>query len=309
MKRKWLVIILGLLIFFTVFLVGCDSINLEFEDEIPTQESQSDSNSNSGDINKIIFNSEFPKPYDEIEILEEIDENNFLIRTRQETFSDGYFIYTLSTDSWFVLPTGVDYVETYEIMDKNNIRFFMEGTNSESNYHDVPFIIDCKKAINSEDEIYYMGLEKNEFFSLQKNIDFGGKSGHQLNDIVITLGGIQFSFGPQDENDPGYFAAYTIVPYTDISYNEASNEFIITFSDTILDKSINKSVLNTVDNNAYIKLIEVNEYEGDVKVIINFEQFSEEYKNVKFYNAEMGSNFKLPSYLEINFSNEKPFNY
>ncbi|MTI69268.1 MAG: hypothetical protein FH751_03290 [Firmicutes bacterium] len=247
--------------------------------------------------------------YDNIEVLERHDKNLYMIKTKKKTFADGYLLYNSKSNELFVMPVGWNYVSSYKVFDENHVAFNMKGEYSESNYHDVPYIYDCKKMIIKDGKSEFLPIKKNMYFPLEKEIDFGGKSGHSLTDIIVTLEGIQVAFGPQNPKDAGFFADYTIPPFTKTSYKKDDNQLIIEFKDTLIDKEFAKKGLIIDKTNAYIKSVELKRKDSSIVMIISLKKYSNDYDNPKYYTANIGGTLTVPASVEFDFHNQIPNDY
>lgn len=241
--------------------------------------------------------------YDSIEILEKHDNNLYMIRTKKETFADGYLLYNSISKELYLMPMYGDFVSSYKIHNENHVVFEMEGMHSESSYHSPPYIFDCRKVINNDGKNEFLRIRKVIYMPLEKEIDFGGKENHSLTDIIVTLDGIQVAFGPQDTTDANYFADYTIPPLTKTSYNKTNNQFIVEFESTIIDEQFENNELVIEKSNGYIESMELEKNDDSTLLIIQLRNYSD-YKQIEYYTAKIGDTLTAPASVEFSFYNE-----
>lgn len=240
--------------------------------------------------------------YDQLEILEAFNDHFYMVRTEKETFADGYFVYDSKEEKIYLMPIGISYVASYEIVDESKIIFHMTGENSESNYHDVPYVVTCLKAVNTDGSVEFTSVMDKKITPLQESIDFGGKSDHVLTEVIFTLNGIQLGYSPQNPDDAYYYADYTIPPYTQISYDEASHTLMLSLEDTI----IGSAILRTVSaKNQYIEAFDFAQNGEDLILKIKLKNH-EDYKQLKFYSVEIVNTLNFPAAVNISFYNEAP---
>lgn len=240
--------------------------------------------------------------YDRLEILEAFNDHFYMIKTEKETLADGYFVYNANEEKIYVMPLGISYVSSYEIVDESNIIFHMTGENSESNYHDVPYVVNCFKAVNAEGIVEYTSVIGKKITPLEAPVDFGGKSDHVLSEVIFTLNGVQLGFSPQNSDDAYYYADYTIPPYTQISYDEASHSMTLNLKDTIMSNALIRTVSS---KNQYIEAFDFAKNGDDLILKIKFKKH-EDYKQLKFYSVEIVNTLNYPAGVNISFYNEAP---
>lgn len=241
---------------------------------------------------------------DTVEIIDEYSSENKLVKMTRKTFYDSYGFYNTKSNEFHVIPSDLMFVDSYEIINENHIIMHLSGANSESGYHIPPYSIDCRKTVLEDGKIGFTGTQKILYHTLDESISFGGKENHKLKDIIVTLRGVQLAFGPQDNNDVGYFAAYTICPYTETSYNVNDREFIIEFHETIIDEELIENGLELEESNANVDTIKLEQKDNSVFVTLKLKEYKENYFNPKYYTAKIGETPTTPVTAEFYFYSE-----
>lgn len=245
--------------------------------------------------------------YEQLEIIEAFNEYFYMIKTERETFADGYLVYDLRDQKLYLMPLGIGYASSYDIVDESTIIFQMTGENSESNYHDVPYALMCFKVVNAQGVVEYTSVISKKIVPLEETIDFGGKSDHVLSSLILTLNGIQLGFSPQNSDDVYYYADYTIPPYTQTTYNTADHSFTLHLKDTIIGNELVTGKQVVAADNQYIEALDITQNGEDINVMIKFKSH-EDYKQLKSYSVEIVNTLNYPAGVNFSFFNESPFN-
>ncbi len=156
--------------------------------------------------------------------------------------------------------------------------------------------------MNAEGIVEYTSVIGKKITPLEESIDFGGKSDHVLSEVIFTLNGVQLGFSPQNSDDAYYYADYTIPPYTQISYDEASHSMTLNLKDTIMSNALIRTVSS---KNQYIEAFDFAKNGDDLILKIKFKKH-EDYKQLKFYSVEIVNTLNYPAGVNISFYNEAP---
>jgi hypothetical protein len=319
--KKWLMM---LLITITLLVTGCavkengDSTSLEptgpdvFTSESDIDESTAVDTSDIanealiGRVKDLIKTQFVWLEYEQIEIIEAFKEHFYMIKTERETLADGYLVYDSRNQMLYLMPLGIGYASSYDIVDESTIIFQMTGENSESNYHDVPYALMCFKVVNGQGVVEYTSVISKKIVPLEETIDFGGKSDHVLSSLILTLNGIQLGFSPQNSDDAYYYAAYTIPPYTQTTYNKAEHSLTLHLKDTIVGNELVTGKQAVAADNQYIEALDITQNGENINLKIKFKSH-EDYKQLKSYSVEIVNSLNYPAGVSFSFYNESPF--
>jgi hypothetical protein len=243
--------------------------------------------------------------YDQVAIIEAFNAHFYLVKAKKETYADSYFAYDAREQKVYLMPLGISFTDSYEIMDESKIIFQMTGENSESNYRDVPYVMTCLKAVNAEGIVEFISVFSEKISPLEAPVDFGGKEGHVLSGLVLTLNGIQLGFMPEKPDDVYYYADYTIPPYTTTAYDAASRTLSLHLSDTIIGENLFAGKRAVEESNQYIEALDITQsgYDVILKIIL---KNHDDYMQLKFYSVEIVNTLTYPGATNISFYNEMP---
>ncbi len=319
--KKWLML---LLIVMTILVTGCavkengDNTSLEptgpdvFTSEPDTEGTTAVDTTDFADealigrVKDLIKTQFVWFEYDHLEIIEAFNDHFYMIKTERETFADGYLVYDSRDQKLYLMPLGIGYASSYDIVDESTIIFQMTGENSESNYHDVPYALMCLKVVNAQGVVEYTSVKSKKIVPLEETIDFGGKSDHVLSSLILTLDGIQLGFSPQNSDDAYYYADYTIPPYTQTTYNTADHSFTLHLKDTIIGNELVTRKQAVAADNQYIEALDITQNGEDIYLKIKFKSH-EDFKQLKSYSVEIVNTLNYPAGVNLSFYNESPF--
>lgn|GEM_PF-3038712 len=225
--------------------------------------------------------------------------NYILVESQIPTSANHFTLYNLKTGSKNILPSGVDYIDSVNIINENNIILYSKGTNSESVGQIFPYEIDCTRVTeNNSLDGGFIPINKEIKFPIDKQIALMGKKKEEITDIRVTVNGLQICFGPQDSKDVFFYADYTDIPTMDIFFDKTTKEFSLKFQDTKITKSLSNA--NSLSNgNTFIKLLNLKEDGTSTILTIKLNE------EVKYYTGKKahidGIENKSP-YLDIQFA-------
>jgi len=257
--------------------------NIILKDQLKALEMKEDSTSDERSYNDMLVDIREKAAkwmdYDDLIILDTDLHDLYVVKGIKETFADDYFVYDDLSQALFKLPHYGDFVSDYEIISRDYIVLEMNGKHSEVAFINIPFIYECRKVLQEDGTESFISYRKDKFFTLDEGISFGGKKGQVLEEFIVTLRGIQVSFGPQDPNDSMYFAGSIYPPYTSTAYNEASQVFTLVFEDTIVDGNL---FLSDLSNHKLFEKIDLVEEDGLLKINIKLND-----TGIQFYTGDM----------------------
>lgn len=289
-KKFYYLLCLIFITIFTISISGCspnktksssaDIINMKSEDKLTLDEIKQ---SYSKTDEKILNTKEY--------------KNYILVESQAPTLANHFTLYDLKTGDKDILPSGIDFIESANIINENNIILYANGTNSESEAQSFPFEIDCMRgAENINVDGDFNPTYKDIKFPINKQISLKGKRKEVITDIRITVNGLQACFGPQGGTEESFNADYVDIPATDISYDKTSGELSLKLQDTLFSKSLSDSI-SLLKSNTYIKSLSLKEKEKSAIITIKLND-SAQYYTGKKATIEIG----IP-YMDIQFFN------
>lgn len=228
--------------------------------------------------------------------------NYVLVESQAPTIANHFTLFDLKTGDRDVLPGGINFLDSAKIIDENNIILYSKGTNSESDRQVFPFEIDCTRGTeNSVSDGDFVPSYKDIKFPIDKHIYLKGKSKELINDIRVTLNGIQICFGPQDINDVNFYADYTDTPSFDISYDKKAGEFSFKFQDTKIKKALSSMSFKS-NSNTFIKSLNLKEIGSSAEITIKLSDAAKYFTGRKAYIEDfMAGKGNDSPYLDIQF--------
>jgi len=205
-----------------------------------------------------------------------------LVESRDDVnhYANKFELFNLRTGDADILPTIPNYTKLAEIRSENEFVFFADGTNSEYGGRQFPFIIECRRSYeNTGFDGDFSTHIINRYFTVDEAADFGDKENEVIKDIRITLNGIEMLFGPMKENDMGFYAAYTSIPRTKISYISGANQLVVRFAKTDISNAVKKNQREMKEGNYYIKSYQCSKDGEDSIITLNLTP------SAKFYTA------------------------
>ncbi|QHE52828.1 AMIN domain-containing protein [Pontibacillus sp. HMF3514] len=184
---------------------------------------------------------------------------------------NSYQFFDLMTGTSKSLPVNVDNIKSYQIKDKDHIRFLADGTNRLNSKRVLPYYFDCIRVTTDGP---FARHDVKTYFPLNNALEFGGKPDEVVSDIRFTMNGLQILFTPQKSKEAMFYADYTTIPVTTTSYNEMTNTFVVEFKQTQLSKEINKV---NVRPNDFIKRINTKTEGENVQISIELKSAAEVY--------------------------------
>jgi hypothetical protein len=223
--------------------------------------------------------------------------NYILVESQAPTLANRFNFYDLETGDKDILPSGVDFIDSAKIMDENHIILYSKGINSESVLQIFPYEIDCMRSAEKNNlDGDFIPIYKDIKFPIDKQISLKGKGKEEINDIRVTVNGLQFCFGPQNSSDANFYADYVDCPATDISYDKTTGELSLKLQDTIFAKSLSKTI-SLLHFNTYIKSLNLKESENSVIITIKLND------TAKYYIGKKASIDEGIPYMDIQFFN------
>ena len=249
-------IIIILIIFQLVFLVGCNEIekqsvktekNLQ---EIETNEKMEDRPTKDSSIYKIFDDLYALADKDEV-IIRKIDDRSFLIGFQEKfayQMNQMFYIYNLETESSMPIDFQLDYIDEIRI-EEGKIEFYSRGTNIINGFKKFPNIsyVNMKTGSINNQSIYsrlgsnykpfYMGNFLNET---------------KLNDLVVNNNTLRLDFSVSENS---ILAGGDHCPNISV-ISEDKNSILIDIENLV----INKDLINTMNNDKFVKNISVSSY-------------------------------------------------
>ena len=209
-----------------------------------------------------------------------------------------FTLFNLRTGDMDTLPLGCCKVKLSEIRSENEFVFFSDGTDTESGMRRFPFIIECRRNYeNTGSDGDFSDYIIDRYFRIDEATDFGVKEYEVINDIKMTMDGIDILFGPAAGKEGWFYAAYTYIPRTKIIYNSDENQLIIKFEKTEVSQNVKKNLREMKEGNHYIKSFSFTKEGEDSIVKLNLTPLA------KYYSAKVD---RIIEYKETE-TIDKPF--
>lgn len=290
MSKKFYNLFCLICIIITVLVSGC-SLN-------GTKSSSSNTISNKSTNNLTVDEIKQSYAKTDEKILNTKEYKNYvLVESQAPTLVNHFTLYDLKTGDKDILPSGIDFIDSANIINENHIILNAKGTNSESAMQIFPFEIDCLRgAENDNVDGDFIPTFIDIKFPINKQISLQGKGKEEITDIRVTVNGLQVCFGPQSGSDVSFNVDYVDIPTTDISYDKTVGELLIKFQDTLFTKSLSKTS-STLNNNTYIKSLSLKENENSTIVTIKLND------SAQYYIGKKASIEASIPYMEIQFFN------
>lgn len=207
-----------------------------------------------------------------------INEDYILVESQRETYSNKFVLYNLKTGDRDIMPTGIEFVKLEKVENENHIVFLSSGINSECVFRKFPYYIRCIRVKNDiESTNDFIAIEEDKYFKINETISAGSKNCCRLSDIVVTLDGLQVLFEPIPGQEALFYAADTDIPETIIYYDEDKKQMLIEMKDTQIGNSLKGTKEISTEKNGYINSLRIAEKEKNIQLIVNIEDFAEEY--------------------------------
>lgn len=228
--------------------------------------------------------------------------NYVLVESQVSTNGNRFILYDLKTGDKDILPSSAYSIDSAKIIDENNITLYSNGAYSQSAWQTFPYEIDCTRgAENSSSDGDFIPIYKDIKFPIDKQISIKGKGKEIINDIRVTLNGIQICFGPQDSKDANFYADYADAPSFEISYDQTAGDFSLKFQDTkIINALTNTSSL--LNSNTFIKSLDLKEVGDSAILTIKLNESTKYFsgKKAHIYKTTDGVQNEIP-YLDMQF--------
>lgn len=158
----------------------------------------------------------------------------------------------------------------------------------------VPCYIDCRRSMeNTNCEYDFLSTYRDKYFKKEELITFGNKTQEVIEDMRITLNGIEFSFGPQAGTEAMFHAGTTTPPIINTSFLQEENIFIIEFESTLINENLFEKIDSIDKENYYIQSIEmVNKNDSSLAKI-----YLKDLTN--YYSADIKKIFEYKSRLDV----------
>ncbi|WP_069650131.1 hypothetical protein [Caloranaerobacter ferrireducens] len=201
-----------------------------------------------------------------------------MVESQRETYSNKFVLYNLKTGDRDIMPTGIEFVKLEKVENENYIVFLSSGKNSECVFRKFPYYIRCIRIKNDiESTNDFIALEEDKYFKINETISAGSKNCCSLSDIIVTLDGLQVLFEPIPGQEALFYAADTDIPETIIYYDEDKKQMLIEMKDTQIGNSLKEIKEISTKKNRYINSLRITEKEKNIQLIVNIEDFTEEY--------------------------------
>lgn len=242
--------------------------------------------------------------YDQIETIKLDVDDYYLAIAKKETFADVYYMCDLVSNSLHILPTGGQKVLSYEVYDEDHIRLYMSGEHSEVSDRAIPFIYDFIKDNHNN----YLAIKKEKYFKLNESFSFGGKPNQQLEDVNLTLKGLELAFGPEYVDDPNYYAGSVQPPISQVTFDESKHQLNLKFEDTVLSGAFRNDQVFLDDEHGYIDSIQVTAKQDALLLIVQLKEYDDQRK-IKFYTSEIVRSLSAHIGMSFDFYYELPLDY
>lgn len=208
-----------------------------------------------------------------------------LVESQINNVPNVFELFNLETGDRDVLPTLGDYAKLNKIVDENNIIIISSGKNVEGDYSTFPYIMKISRDKENIDNIYDFKVETEDYYAkITEAITFGNKPG-LLAYIKADLSKITVFFKPIPGDGGNFFAGYTNVPVTHVSYIKDKAQIVFECEKSIFDSKYKNSNKIFPDKNMYYSSIEMKKEDQNIKIIVSLKDAAKEY-TVKIKNTQ-----------------------
>ena len=218
---------------------------------------------------------------------------HILVESRRPDTVSFFDLYNLDNGELSHLDTYSHYAKLIKIVNENRFVFFSSGKNHVNSYKDFPFIIECVRNDEGQDEFTrFNSIRKPKYFKIWESVEFGNIVNQVLIDIIVDHAGLEILFGPNNKS----YGAYTTIPPAKTIYHRDKNQFIILFTGTHLGEKYKLHDKVLADKSFYFQSVEVKERGQHLAVIISLQ------KSAKFYTAEIRCLMTKPFWPYVRFA-------
>lgn len=155
--------------------------------------------------------------------------NGAIILTEQP----GWAIYVDTThDVWEPIPLPLANLTFERQTADGGLLFLVQGPIGDTaNDTPFPYQVLCKPQGSADQFVTTQGPI---YYPIAQGVSFGGKPNEVLTFVGAIDGGLQFDFGPTNADDAAFYADFTTVPVTSVSYDSSQRALVLTFAKTHL---------------------------------------------------------------------------
>lgn len=223
---------------------------------------------------------EIKKKYTDTHIkdIRSIGDNYILVESQQETLSNRFDLYNLSTGDMDTMPKGDEFVTLERIENENYIVLLSSGKNSESPFTKAPYLINCiriKNEIDKADD--FIALSEDKYLPLDYSIELGSKAETQITDMKVDFDGVEVLFGAIKGNEVGFYADDTDIPPIKTYYDKDKNQFTFEINCRELSDKVKAAKKATLSDNQYISAYEISRSDDKFYLSLTLKDTAKQY--------------------------------
>jgi len=207
-----------------------------------------------------------------------LDGRYALVKKERPKEPSWFSFFDLVTGEKQILSTGSYFAQLHKIKSPNWYIFYADGTISEYYAKDFPVLIECSRMEEGEK---FRREFKARYLPIHEGAEFGSKSNTVIEDIKVSIQGIEISIGPMKGHEDKFYAAFTDIPVTKTSYKKEKHQFIIHFMKTRISENITADNRHIEVQNRYIKSANLVSDESSCKLIVNLKESANFYRGFR----------------------------
>lgn len=207
-----------------------------------------------------------------------IDSRYALVKKERPGEPSWFYFFDLATGEKQILGTGFYFARLHKIKSPNWYLFHADGTISEYNAKDFPVLIECSRMEEGEK---FRSEFKARYLPIHEGAELGRGSHEVIEDVKVTIQGIEISFGPMEGHEMMFYADFSDIPVTRTSYDEDKHQFIIHFMKTQISGDIPADKRRIEEQNGYIKSAYMVSDESSCKLILKLKESAKFYRGFR----------------------------
>ena len=199
--------------------------------------------------------------------------------------------------TWYDLPGGQGYpipagyfadVEALKGLGPEQVTLLDWGPSAVSSMWSFPFEYRCSRSSATAAFSCTMGRA---YLPIGMSVRFGSKPNEVLDGLVLTMDGVELSFGPKAGQDAMFMADYVDIPPVRTSFDPTAHTFTLTFQDTAAGPDLGLPE----GTNAFVRGVTLREQGKDLAVVLTV------VPGVRYYTGDVESEGYVVPFLELRF--------
>jgi len=184
---------------------------------------------------------------------------------------------------------GVQDVVLKKAVSENYFVFEDRGEYTDSAFRFFPNIVRCFRVCSDNADGDFTSIAEDEYFSLDRSVSAGSKSGSVLSAINVTFDGLEVMFKPDGSvaDNSSFYADATAIPPTKTSYDSKTNQFTFEIETGLLGENIKSNINIKTADNQYISSYKLVQKDSKTYLIAALRDTAKRYM-IKQEKAPMG---------------------